>query len=69
MLDKGLNLRFWGESKMPCSVYFTQQQLEEIQERMKAHAGKYVAKDDKKPENRTNKGLDKAIFDETLDSW
>ena len=35
---------------MPCSVYFTQQQLEGIQERMKAHAGKYVAKDDKKPE-------------------
>lgn len=35
---------------MPCSVYFTQQQLEGIQERMKAYAGKFIVKDDKKPE-------------------
>ena len=58
---------------MPCSVYFTQKQLEEIQERAQQRARDYSKdtpiKDDKKPENRTNKGLDKAIFDETLDSW
>lgn len=47
---------------MPCSVYFTQQQLEGIQERTREYAGKMLVKDDKKPENRTNRGLDKNFF-------
>jgi len=54
---------------MPCSVYFTQQQLEGIQKRMRDYLENTGIKDDKKPENRNNRGLDKTIFDETLDSW
>lgn len=54
---------------MPCSVYFTQKQLEEMQQRVKDYNRTVVAKDDKKPENRTNKGLDKTVTDEILDSW
>ena len=54
---------------MPCSVYFTQQQLGGIQERMRDYPENTRIKDDKKPENRDNRGLDKIVSCEILDSW